>query len=36
MKECKYCRSMYNDNLVVCPNCGGNKIITAEDRAEEA
>lgn len=36
MKECKYCRSMYDDNLTICPNCGGNKIITAEDRAEEA
>lgn len=36
MKECKYCRSMYDDSLAACPNCGGNKIITAEDRAEEA
>lgn len=36
MKECKYCHSMYDDNLTVCPNCGGNKIVTAEDRAEEA
>ena len=36
MKECKYCRSMYDDNLAVCPHCGGNKIVTAEDRAEEA
>lgn len=36
MKECKYCRSMYDDNLTICPNCGGNKIITAEERAEEA
>lgn len=35
MKECKYCRSMYDDNLTICPNCGGNKIITAEERAEE-
>ena len=36
MKECKYCRSMYEDSLATCPYCGGNKIITAEDRAEEA
>ena len=36
MKECKYCRSMYDDSLAACPNCGGNKIITAEDHAEEA
>ena len=35
MKECKYCRTMYADNLLVCPNCGGNKIVTAEERAEE-
>lgn len=36
MKECRYCRSIYDDSLAACPNCGGNKIITAEDRAEEA
>ena len=36
MKECRYCRSIYDDSLAACPNCGGNKIITAEERAEEA
>ena len=36
MKECKYCRSMYEDSLSACPNCGGNKIVTSEERAEEA
>lgn len=35
MKECKYCRSMYEDSLSACPNCGGNKIVTAEEKAEE-
>ena len=35
MKECKYCRSIYDDSLSICPNCGGNKIITAQERMEE-
>ena len=35
MKECKYCRSMYEDSLSACPNCGGNKVVTAEEKAEE-
>ena len=36
MKECKYCRTQYADNLVACPNCGGTKIVTAQELAEEA
>lgn len=36
MKECKYCRSKYDDNLAACPNCGGTKIVTAEELEEEA
>lgn len=36
MKECKYCRTKYNDNLAICPNCGGTKVVTAEELAEEA
>lgn len=35
MKECKYCRSMYEDSLSACPNCGGNKVVSAEEKAEE-
>lgn len=35
MKECKYCRSMYEDSLSTCPHCGGNKVVTSEERAEE-
>ena len=36
MKECKYCRTKYDDNLAACPNCGGTKVVTAEEIAEEA
>ena len=36
MKECKYCGSLYADNLSACPNCGGNKIVTAQEKMEEA
>ena len=36
MKECRYCGTKYDDSLDVCPNCGGNKVITEEERAEEA
>lgn len=36
MKECKYCRSKYNDGLTACPNCGGTKIMTAQELTEEA
>ena len=36
MKECRYCGTKYDDSLDICPNCGGNKVITEEDRAEEA
>lgn len=36
MKECKYCRTQYDDNLVACPNCGGTKVFTAQELAEEA
>ncbi len=36
MKECKYCRSKYDDNLAACPNCGGTKVVTAQELAEEA
>lgn len=35
MKECKYCRTQYDDNLTVCPNCGGSKIVTEDEIAEE-
>ena len=35
MKECKYCRTEYDDNLATCPNCGGTKVVTAEELAEE-
>lgn len=36
MKECKYCRTTYDDNLGACPNCGGTKIVTAQEKAEDA
>lgn len=36
MKECRYCGSQYADNLTACPNCGGNKIVTAQEKMEEA
>lgn len=36
MKECKYCRTTYEDSLSACPNCGGIKIITAQEKAEDA
>lgn len=36
MKECKYCRTKYDDNLSACPNCGGTKVITAQEKAEDA
>jgi len=36
MKECKYCGSLYADNLTSCPNCGGSKIVTAQEKMEEA
>lgn len=35
MKECKYCRTKYEDSLAACPNCGGTKIITLEEYKEE-
>lgn len=36
MKECKYCRTKYEDNLNSCPNCGGTKVITEQEKAEDA
>ncbi len=36
MKECKYCRTKYDDSLTACPNCGGTRVVTAEELAEEA
>lgn len=36
MKECKYCGTKYRDELDVCPNCGGNLIVTAEEIAQAA
>ena len=36
MKECKYCGTKYKDELDVCPNCGGNLIVTAEEIAKAA
>lgn len=36
MKECKYCRTKYDDNLSACPSCGGTKVITAQEKAEDA
>lgn len=36
MKECKYCRTIYEDSLSACPNCGGTKVITAQEKAEDA
>lgn len=35
MKECKYCRTKYEDSLSACPSCGGNKIVTEKEKAEE-
>ena len=35
MKECRYCRTKYDDNLAVCPNCGGTKVVTEQELAEE-
>lgn len=34
MKECKYCRTTYDDSLSACPSCGGTKIITPQEKAE--
>lgn len=36
MKECKYCGTKYRDELDICPNCGGNLIVTAEEIAQAA
>ena len=36
MKECKYCRTKYDDNLAACPSCGGAKVITEQEKAEAA
>lgn len=36
MKECKYCGTKYKDELDVCPNCGGNLIVAAEEIAQAA
>lgn len=36
MKECKYCGTKYKDELDVCPNCGGNLIVTAQEIAQAA
>ena len=36
MKECKYCRTKYDDNLAACPSCGGTKVITEQEKAEAA
>lgn len=36
MKECKYCRTTYEDSLSACPNCGSTKVITAQEKAEDA
>lgn len=36
MKECKYCRTTYEDSLSACPNCGGTKVITAQEKEEDA
>ncbi len=36
MKECRYCRSRYDDNLAACPNCGGTKVVTIQELTEEA
>ena len=35
MKECRYCGSFYEDSLSSCPNCGGSKIVTAEEKVAE-
>lgn len=36
MKECKYCRTQYDDELPVCPNCGASKVISEDELSEEA
>ncbi len=35
MKECKYCRTKYDDNLSACPNCGGTRVVTEQELAGE-
>lgn len=35
MKECKYCGTIYADNLSACPSCGGTRTVTDEERIEE-
>lgn len=35
MKECRYCGSFYEDSLSSCPNCGGSKVVTAEEKLAE-
>lgn len=34
MKECRYCGTVYADNLATCPNCGGNKVVSEEEKNE--
>lgn len=36
LKECKYCRTQYGDELSVCPNCGASKTISEDELSEEA
>lgn len=35
MKICKYCRTEYDDEFTVCPNCGATKVFTDQELEEE-
>ena len=34
MKECKYCRTTYENNLKSCPNCGGTAVVTEKEKVQ--
>lgn len=35
MKECKYCGTKYADNLLTCPSCGANVVVSEKDKIIE-
>lgn len=35
MKECRYCGTQYADELLSCPNCGANVVVSEKDRIIE-
>ena len=35
MKECKYCGTKYADNLLTCPSCGANVVVSEKEKIIE-